>query len=84
MARSAKLSAQGALQATVATSRAYAESLAQLTNRLATIQLLRDALYRACEAYANGALSNAAYAVILSRYDDLLIRPLIAKAQPFL
>ena len=50
-----------------------AQALAQLTNRLATIQLLRDGLYRACEAYANGALSDITYAVILSGYGDVMV-----------
>jgi hypothetical protein len=50
-----------------------AQALAQLTNRLATIQLLRDGLYRACEAYANGALSDLTYAVILSGYGDVMV-----------
>ena len=39
-----------------AVSRARAEALVQPGERLATIQLLRDGLHRACEAYANGAL----------------------------
>src|SRR5204862_6868923 len=52
---------------------ARAESLAQLTNRLATIQLLRDGLYRACEAYANGAVSEITYAIMLSRFDKLMV-----------
>ena len=50
-----------------------AQALAQLTNRLAAIQLLRDGLYRACEAYANGALSDLTYAVILSGYGDVMV-----------
>jgi len=52
---------------------ATAASLAQLGERLATIQLLRDGLFRACEAYANGALSDISYAVLLSRYDDTMV-----------
>jgi murein L,D-transpeptidase YcbB/YkuD len=50
-----------------------AASIAQLGERLATIQLLRDGLYRACEGYAQGALSETAYAVLLSRYDDTMV-----------
>jgi len=60
-------------EAALALSRAQAESIAQLGERLATIQLLRDALYRACEAYANGAISEITYAVMVSRYDDTVI-----------
>lgn len=73
VARGAQLPADVALQAAASISKSRAEALAQLTNRLATIQLLRDGLYRACEAYANGALTRTAYAVILSRYDDLMV-----------
>ncbi len=50
-----------------------AGAVAQLGERMATIQLLRDGLFRACEAYANGALSDISYAVLLSRYDDTMV-----------
>ena len=56
-----------------------AESVAQLGERLGTIQLLRDGLYRACEAYANGAISDITYAVLLSRYDDTMVSMLTAE-----
>ena len=58
---------------------ARAEAIAQLGERLATVQLLRDALYRACEAYANGALSNLEYSALLSRYDDTMTTLLAAE-----
>ncbi len=54
-----------------------AEAMAQLGQRLATIQLLRDGLYRACEAYANGALDKSSYSMILSRFDDTMITLLL-------
>ena len=56
-----------------------AESVAQLGARLATIQVLRDGLYRACEAYANGALSSASYAMIIAGYDDTLATTLLGE-----
>lgn len=62
-----------------AISRGKAEGLAQLTQRLATIQLLRDGLYRACEAYANGAISEVTYSVLLSRFDDTMITMLMGE-----
>src|SRR5918996_831768 len=68
-----------AAQATAAASRSRAEALAQLGQRLATIQLLRDGLYRACEAYANGAISDTMYAVLLGRYDDTMVTMLLAE-----
>jgi hypothetical protein len=60
-------------------SKARAEGVAQLTERLATIQLLRDTLYRACESYANGALTSTAYTLMLSRYDDIMITMLLGE-----
>lgn len=72
-----RVQVQGEGSASYSSSRA--ESLAQLTNRMATIQLLRDGLYRACEAYANGAIGATTYAVILSRYDDTMITLLLGE-----
>jgi hypothetical protein len=68
---------KGSLSADVAAS--VAESIAELGKRLATVQALRDASYRACEAYANGALTATSYAMILSAYDDLLETTLLAE-----
>ncbi|HTI44850.1 MAG TPA: hypothetical protein VL462_00630, partial [Candidatus Nitrosotalea sp.] len=62
---------QAKLANAVAVSRS--EALAQLTERLPTIQLLRDGLFRACEAYSNGALSPISYALVLSRYGDTMV-----------
>lgn len=56
-----------------------AESMAQLTKRIATIQLLRDGMYRACEAYANGAIGREIYTAIVSRYDTTMITMLLAE-----
>ncbi len=53
--------------------RSAADAVVQLGERLGTIQLLRDGLYRACEAYANGAINATTYAMIVSRYDDTMI-----------
>lgn len=53
-------------------SQASAESVAQLGERLGTVQLLRDKLYRACEAYANGAISATSYTIIMSRLDKTM------------
>jgi hypothetical protein len=63
-----------------AASRGTAEQLAQLTERVPPIQALRDGLYRACEAYANQAIGRNAYALILSRYGELLTTLLLAEA----
>jgi hypothetical protein len=58
------------LAVSLASSRA--EAVGQLAERLATIQLLRDGLYRACEAYANGAITPTIYTLMASRMDELL------------
>ena len=49
-----------------------AASIAQLGERLAVIQLFRDRMYRICEAYANGAIDEVAYTLILSRNDKTM------------
>lgn len=54
-------------------SRSATESVAQLGERLAVIQLLRDKMYRVCEAYANGAIGEAAYTLILARHDKTMM-----------
>jgi len=51
----------------------FTETLARLTNRSATIQLLRDALYRACEGYMNGAIDSGDYKEVILGYDDMVI-----------
>lgn len=50
-----------------------AASVAQLGERLATIQLLRDMSYRNCEAYANGAISAASYTILNSRLHKTIV-----------
>jgi hypothetical protein len=49
---------------------AVSQGLAQLGERFAAVQLLRDVLYRSCEAYANGAISSTTYAVMMARLDE--------------
>lgn len=46
---------------------------AALSTRNATIQLLRDGLYRACEAYAAGALTDNEYLRALQQYQDMIL-----------
>lgn len=67
------LPANVAPEVAAAVAKSQAESLAQLGERLGTIQLLRDALFRACEAYANGAISDTTYTILVSRYDDVMV-----------
>lgn len=49
-----------------------AEAAAELAGRSTALLGLRDGLFRACEAYANGALGQAEYALIVSRYSQLM------------
>ena len=58
---------------------ARSEAVGQLTRRIATIQLLRDGLYQACLAYANGALTSETYTTIVSRYDKIMITMLLGE-----
>jgi hypothetical protein len=55
------------------------EAVAQLTRRIGTIQLLRDGMYRACEAYANGAIGQEIYTAIVSRYDKIMVTMLLGE-----
>lgn len=50
-----------------------ASSVVQLGERLAVIQLLRDELYRACEAYANGAINATGYTIKMSRLSKQIV-----------
>lgn len=70
---SADIPTQVSASAAASIARARAEAAAQLGERLATIQLLRDGLYRVCEAYANGAIDELYYALLLGRYDDTMV-----------
>jgi hypothetical protein len=45
-----------------------------------TIQYLRDGLYQACQAYANGAITSTAYSVILGHIDETLATTMMAEA----
>ncbi len=75
--------ANGSLNGTVNNS----ESAIQLAGRTAGVVALRDGLYSACQAYANGVIGQDAYALILSQYGDLLVAlaapsPAAAPASP--
>jgi hypothetical protein len=49
-----------------------AEAMAELAGRSTALLALRDGLFRACEAYLNGAIGVDAYALILTRYGQLM------------
>ncbi len=62
----------GTVSAGLGASAASAEAVAELAGRSTALIGLRDGLYRACEAYANGALGQNAYALVISRYGQLM------------
>lgn len=75
LASAASLTAQGgngAASGSLGASGASAEALSELAGRSTALLGLRDGLYRACEAYANGALGQDAYALMISRYSQLM------------
>lgn len=49
------------------------EQALDLKGRTAGVLALRDGLYAACQAYANGVIGQDAYSLILSQYGTLLI-----------
>lgn len=50
-----------------------ATAVASLVERTATIQLLRDQMFRACESYANGAITATSYSLLMSRNNKAMI-----------
>lgn len=50
-----------------------AETITAMVGRTAGVVALRDGLYNACQAYANGVIGKDAYALILSQYGNLLV-----------
>lgn len=54
-------------------SQSISEAARVLGQRTATLQLLRDAFYRACEAYSNGLIDSFGYALILNKVDELMV-----------
>jgi hypothetical protein len=64
--------------AEIAASMTSAEQAAMIGARNSTIQLLRDGLYRACEAYMNGALGDFGYGLVLANYGRVMVALLTA------
>ena len=57
----------------IALSTAVQEAAKQLGTRNATIQLLRDGLYRQCEAYMNGLINDKTYDQIANKYINAMV-----------
>lgn len=58
------------------------ELATELKGRSAGVLALRDGLYAACQAYANGVIGHDAYAMILSQYGTLLVALVGEKEMP--
>ncbi len=66
-------SVTGGPTASLSASNSMNETITAMAGRTAGVVALRDGLYKACEAYANGAIGKDAYALILSQYGNLLV-----------
>ena len=64
---------KGGASASTNVSASTSQSLAQLGERLATVQLLRDMAYRNCEAYANGSINATSYTILNSRLNKTIV-----------
>jgi len=60
-------------------SHSKAEAIASLVERTTTIQLLRDRLFRTCEAYANGGISATNYSLEMSRVNKAMVTLMLAE-----
>ncbi len=75
-----KVATPGGTSVGIGAGYASSEALMTLAGRTTTVVALRDGLYRACEAYANGIIGRSAYAMILSQYGDLLVTLMLGEA----
>lgn len=62
----------GSPSASGSLSGASAEAVAELAGRTTALIGLRDGLFQACQAYANGAIGADMYALVVSRYSQLM------------
>jgi hypothetical protein len=72
LSTAAQLSGKGASGPEVAFNFASAEAAAELAGRTTALVGLRDGLFEACEAYANGSIGALAYLLVLNRYGELM------------
>lgn len=69
----------GSVGGDLSLSQSTAQALAELGGRSTALLALRDGLFRTCEAYANGSIGSAAYALVLSRYGQLMTTLFLAE-----
>ncbi|ULQ48386.1 hypothetical protein JN531_017280 (plasmid) [Flagellatimonas centrodinii] len=58
---------------TIAAAVAYGESAASIGLRTQSIQLMRDSMYRLCESYLNGAISEASFETLQRRFQSSMV-----------
>lgn len=76
-----KLTGTGqSLSANAEISRSISERVQQIGERGQVVQLLRDLLYRACEAYGNGVVDEFGYSMILGSIDTFTLQLITADA----
>lgn len=73
VAQSAAIAVEGGFKGVnVGVAGSLRETAGAIGLRTTTIQLLRDGLYRACEAYMNGAIGKEEYNLIIRNYDRVM------------
>lgn len=77
---SASASAPNGPQGQGSLSYSTAETISMLAGRTASVVAMRDVLFRACEAYANGILGRNGYALIMSQYGEVLKAIMLGEA----
>ncbi len=60
-------------------SKTEAEGLAQIAQRTVSIQTLQRLMFRACEAYANGAITGTGYSLLLSEINKTMVTLVLAE-----
>ena len=55
------------------------EGLVQLAERTMAVQVLRERMFRACEAYANGAITGTTYTLLINRFDRAMVTVLFGE-----
>ena len=55
------------------------EGLVQLAERTVAVQVLRERMFRACEAYSNGAITGTTYTLLMNRFDRAMVTVLFGE-----
>jgi len=72
----------GAASGSLSVSDNTSQTISAMLGRTAGVVALRDGLYSACQAYANGVIGRDAYGLIISQYGYLLTQLAAAAASP--